>query len=275
MAQNNDKFFSEDDEQGGRSAAEQIFDKLEEQGDPDDASDSSSGNDSGQGNQPSQQGDNTADDTKYPEGDWHKDPRWIKRERQHQREIEAVRREQQEKLDQLRSELAPKDTQTGQTPDWFNEAFGENPELSKKFMGWFEAQTARIQEQVYSQLNQRQQRALDEQKAGEEYVQSQLDELSDEAGVNLEPTLPDGSENLVYNEFLKFMEDNPITTADGKNLDFKRGWKLFNDLKQSKATQRGQVRRRVAAATASGSAGGSDENATDKPLVWGKDPMGF
>ena len=264
MAEEKDTFFQSED-------ASANFDKILEV-DGEDNSEDLSPNQDQSGTDPSHQGGKTDDgkNNEYPKGNWQDDPRWQKRERTFERRLEQQRTEFETLLNQKLGELRPSaTTEPGQTPDWFKEAFGENPELSNKFLQWFSAQTQVIKDQVISEYASKNKGEQDAAAQGVAFIQEQLDAVSDEFGVNLEKKLPDGKDNLVLNEFLNFIYEVKPTDDDG-NLDLKKGWKVFQQIQTGQKSGANAARKRIAGGTGSGN-GGTGSEATDKPKVWGED----
>lgn len=264
MAEATDTFFQSED-------AKADFDKILE-GSGEENSEDLSPNQDQSGNDPSHQGGNSDDDKnkEYPKGNWQDDPRWQKRERTFERRLQQQREEFEALLNQKLGEFKPSaTTDPASTPEWFKEAFGENPELSNKFLQWFSAQTQVIKDQVIREYASKSQAEQEAAAQGVAFIQEQLDAVSDEFGVNLEKKLADGTDNLVLNEFLKFVYEVKPTDDDG-NLDLKKGWKVFQQIQSGQKSGPAAARKRIAGGTGTGS-GGSGSEANDKPKVWGED----
>jgi|SRR5579863_4824703 len=193
---------------------------------------------------PSQRGDNTpAEKTPF-----HKHPRWI----QTQRELKELR-EETARLKSLGG------NQPAEAPGWWKKQYGDTPESNARYQAVIQkdGELDWIKQQIKEDLRaetQAEQRTIQD---GQEYVDTQLQEMTDE-GIKFE-----------RNKLLKFMVDyqnefgGKALLDDEGNYDFRKSLRLMNRMQPEEETP--NVAKQVAAAGGRGK--GNTARSTGIPIV--------
>lgn len=167
----------------------------------------------------------TDDDKPIP---FHKHPRWLARE---------------ERLNELEAKLAQYEAKpqgdAPTPPSEFVELFGNDPQVWAKYNQFSERQKQDWKNELLSELQQQQQQQLTETRKWDLWVDNQLEELRDEGKA------------FKKNELLKVIGEYKPTDADG-NLDFRKGYELYEKLQSlEKNPEKDNKRKQIAGATAS------------------------
>lgn len=214
--------FADVPSEGATLDIDKAFERLEAKGDK---TSSESQSENKETDKPSQKGDNTsAQPTPF-----HKHPRWI----QTQRELKELR----EETARLKTQGT---NQPSEAPAWWKKQYGDTPEAKARYESVIQkdGELDWIKGQVLESIKSEQQAEQGQVKAGEEYVNTQLAELSDE-GLKFEK-----------NALLKFMVDfqteygaGALLDAEG-NYDFRKSLALMEKMKP--ATEEPNVSKQVA-----------------------------
>ena len=151
------------------------------------------------------EGDNTPED-KIP---FDKHPRW--------RKLYAENKDMKARLEELESlksqveEVKQSIPQREDVPEWFREAFGENPDLYRKYSD----QRKSEREEMMASVREEMTRQSQEDRKWEDWVKTQLKSLEDDG------------ESFDRNELMKFASDYTVVGDDG-NIDFKKALDLMN-----------------------------------------------
>jgi hypothetical protein len=217
---------------GAKLEIDQAFERLGAKEDP---TASESQPEKKETEKPAQEGDNTPEE-KLP---FHKHPRWIK----HQQELIETR----EKLAKLESERA----KTGEVvlPDWWKTQYGDTDESKQRYAAVVQkdGELDWIKQQVKEELRAEKEAESAHVKEGEEYVDTQVQEMTDE-GLKFD-----------RNELLKFMVDFQKEFGSGAlidtagNYDFRKSLTLMNKMNPP-APAAANVQKVVAAIGARGKA---------------------
>lgn len=195
--------------------------------------------------QASQPADNTVAEKPEP---FHKHPRWIKT----QQDLKETR----EKLEKLETERAQ--GQPVSLPDWWKSQYGDTDESKERYEAVLKGELPWLKDQILQEIRNDQQQEQQQTQAGEEYVETQLAEMSDE-GLAFE-----------RNRLLKFMVDFQEEYGSGAlvdpegNYDFRKSLRLMNQL-QPAQTEDKTVQKQVAAQ--SGRAKATAASSTGIPVV--------
>lgn len=192
---------------------------------------------------PSQKGDNTSGE-KTP---FHKHPRWI----QTQRELKELREET--------ARLKSQGTNQPAAPDWWKKQYGDTPESNARYQAVIQkdGELDWIKQQIKEDLKAETQAEQTTIRDGQEYVDTQLQDMSDE-GLKFEK-----------NKLLKFMVDYQ-NEFDGKallddegNYDFRKSLRLMNRMQPE--TEAPNVAKQLASAGGRGKA--NSARSTGVPIV--------
>lgn len=191
-----------------------------------------------------EEGDNTPEE-KEENIPFHKHPRWIERER----ELNRLKEQEEENArviaelsafkEEAAKKLEPTDTKI---PDWFSELYGENDVAWKKYSEYEEAKELEIERRVISRQEQARKQAEEQNQYWNRWVD---DEIS-----KLEAT----GRNFDRNELIKTMLDYAPTDGNG-NLDFEKGYKIYDTLKSKEDKTSSQAKKVLADTTTRSSTG--------------------
>lgn len=175
------------------------------------------------------QGDNT-DDINIPFN-----KRWEKHAENLKTELDA---KHQEEMASLRQEFEAKLPKTDTNiPDWFKELYGDNEIAWQKYDEHEKDKEAEIEKRVIERQDFQRQRAEEEVKYWNKWVDDEVTKLQDE-GLKFE-----------RNELIKTMLDYRPTDEKG-NFDFKAGYRIFEALKAKEIDPaRSEARKKLADTT--------------------------
>lgn len=180
---------------------------------------------------PSESGENTISETK-PEP-FHKHPRWI-----------ATQKELKDARDRIAVfEKQSMQSKPTEIPEWWKKQYGDTDESKQRYQAVVAqgGELEWIKNQVLSEIEQKTVAEQNATKQGEEYVETQLSEMTDE-GLKFE-----------RNKLLKFMVDFQgeygagSLVDDAGNYDFRKSLKLMNQLQPEEIDQTSAARKQVAA----------------------------
>ncbi len=198
--------FADVPSEGATLDIDKAFERLETK---EDKTPSESQSDTKEAQQASQGADNTLEEKPEP---FHKHPRWIKT----QQELKETR----EKLEKLETERASGQAIT--LPDWWKSQYGDTDESKERYEAVLKGELPWLKDQIIKEIEGKQQAEQTMGKQGEEYVETQLSEMSDE-GLKFD-----------RNRLLKFMVDfqeeygaGSLVDTEG-NYDFRKALKLMN-----------------------------------------------
>lgn len=219
-----DGTFADVPSEGAKLEIDQALDRLSAK---DETTSSESQTDTKQVQEPSQQGDNTVAEKPEP---FHKHPRWVKA---------------QDELKELRDFKQKMESQQAQNspvvlPDWWKTQWGDTDESKERYQAVLKGELPWIKEQILNELESKQKQEVLGKKEGEEYVDTQLAEMTEE-GVKFE-----------RNALLKFMVDFQSKYGSGAlldgegNYDFRKSLQLMNEL-HPQEVQPDNLRKQIAA----------------------------
>jgi hypothetical protein len=221
---NPDEVFADAKSEGAPLEINATFDRLDAKGDK--SSESQTGMKT---DKPSQGGGNTPEAKTEP---FHKHPRWI----QTQKELKETR----EKIAKLESERTQ--NQPAALPDWWKKQYGDTPESKQRYEAVVQkdGELDWIKSQVLESIKSEQQAQSSQKKTGEEYVNTQIQEMTDE-GLKFE-----------RNALLKFMVDFQKEYGAGGllddegNYDFRKSLTLMNRMQPQESKEDSTVRKQLA-----------------------------
>jgi unconventional prefoldin RPB5 interactor 1 len=147
---------------------------------------------------------------------FHKHPRFkelVEEKNQYKKDLDELREEVESKFSEMDSQSKTK------SPEWFSEAFGDQPELWDKFQAYNKSDREAIKNELREELKAEKETKEEEVKKQSEWVEDQVNSLKDE-GLKFEK-----------NDLLKVMWDYKPTDDEG-NLDFKKGYEIMEALKK-------------------------------------------
>lgn len=186
---------------------------------------------------PSQEGENTPADKPEP---FHKHPRWMK--------MQSDFKAQSDEIARLKSERAAGQPVT--VPDWWKKQYGDTDESKARYASVVQkdGELDWIKQQVKEDLKAETQAETQSVQAGEEYVDTQIQEMTDE-GMKFE-----------RNSLLKFMVDfqeefgaGALLDKDG-NYDFRKSLSLMERMQPKEEDTSSAVRKQVASVGGRGKA---------------------
>lgn len=162
---------------------------------------------------PSQEGENTPDAKPEP---FHKHPRWVKTQQELKETREEIARLKSEREQSVKAVL----------PDWYKAKFGETEDSIKNYSEIVKkgGELEWIKQQVKDEFQQERQAEEAQKQQADEYVNTQLAEMSEE-GLKFE-------RNKLLNfmvEFQKKYGAGSLLDTEG-NYDFRKGLDLMNDM---------------------------------------------
>lgn len=166
-------------------------------------------------------------------------PRW-RQLQQRSEEREEAYQELQEKQIELERQLKEKQQSQEPMPNWFQEQFGDNPQVWQGFRDYNQVQREQLKAEILQEQQAVTQQQVEQAKYWENWVEDSIMTVEQEQGIDL-------SQGQERNAYLKFMGDYRPTDDQG-NLDFKRGWDLYSQTK-SQPKQNVAEKKEVAAAT--------------------------
>jgi hypothetical protein len=162
---------------------------------------------------------------------FHKHPRWIEREN----ELNELRERDEQTAREL-AELKASRSENTEVPPWFSELYGDNKVAWQKYSAQEEAKFAELESRVVARFEEKQTKAQKEAEHWEKWVDSEM--------VRLEST----GNKFDRNELTKVMlEYSP--TDNNNNLDFNKGYKIYEALKGKPDSARSEARKQIADTT--------------------------
>lgn len=176
-------------------------------------------------------------DTKTPEAQvpFHKHPRWQK--------TQETLKQYEARIADFEKKLAEKDSQTVEPPEWWKKQYGDTPESKQRYQQVTskDGELDWIKQSILKEIDQRTQANQSQTKEAEEYVETQLQELTDEG------------QKFDRNTLLKFMVDfqeefgpGSLLDAEG-NYDFRKGLSLMQRLNPEQQDESGETKKALAA----------------------------
>lgn len=181
---------------------------------------------------------------------FHKHPRW----KQRQKEIEELRRENEELKAKKQPEATPQSQAQEDIPDpEFVRLFGDNPEAYKLYSRLREKERHQFKEDVLNEIRQERTKEQEAIKQQETWINTQLDTLHEE-GYDFDD-----------NKLLKVIDEYQPTDRHG-NFDFRKGMEIY-ELKYPKREKINPAPKKKVAAKAAGQDTESDTSAPYKAVV--------
>lgn len=164
---------------------------------------------------------------------FHKHPRWIERENE-LNELKEREKEMSRELADLKTDRNSNvDTAV---PDWFSELYGDNLTAWQKYSEHEQARTEEIKASILSQQQQEQENVQKEAEHWNKWVDSQIDELADTG------------KRFDRNKLIKVMLEYSPTDAQN-NLDFDKGYAIYEALEGKPDTAKSEARKQLADTT--------------------------
>ena len=176
------------------------------------------------------EGDNTPDDN-IP---FHKHPRWIERES----ELKSLREQQEEnekviaELNIFKEEASKRLSQDTSIPEWFRELYGENQLAWQKYNEHEQQKEQAIEQRLLERQEQKRQQEKAEVTKWNKWVDEEVNKLQSEGA------------KFDRNELIKVMIDYAPTTDNV--YDFRKGYKIYEALKNKDNSEHSQARRQLA-----------------------------
>lgn len=182
-----------------------------------------------------EEGGNTPEDN-IP---FHKHPRWIEREE----ELKALR-ERDEVYEREIAELKALSIKNEpvNVPEWFKELYGENETAYQKYLEHEQVRTEEIKKKVIEEQEQKVKQQQDETEKWNKWVSSEYDKLESE-GYKFD-----------RDKFAKVMLDY-MPTDEQNNLDFKKGYKIYEALEPKPNPAISEARKQLADTVTGGQQG--------------------
>jgi hypothetical protein len=204
---------------------------------------------------PSRKGeeDSTSSEDKTP---FHKHPRWIK--------TQETLNEYKARIEDFEKKFAEVESKnkTVELPQWWKDAYGDTDDAKKRY-GEYETATQaerdRLKQEVKDDLKKEVEQETTEGKQGEEYVDEQLAEMSDE-GLKFD-----------RNGLLKFMVDFQEEFGAGSlldkegNYDFRKALAMKNRMEPNEPDESSETKKRLA--SQAGRSKVSPGNSSKIPIV--------
>jgi len=165
---------------------------------------------------------------------FHKHPRWIEREN----ELQALRERDAERDRQIAELTAAQQSKTSTTiPDWFSELYGDNQPAWEKYSVHEQARTEEIEQRILARQQEEQAKAAKEEQFFQNWIDQEVAKLEAE-GLKFDK-----------NELMKTMLDYSPTDGNN-NLDFKKGFAIYEALKKEPVnTEKSDARKQLADTT--------------------------
>lgn len=237
--------FADVPSEGATLDIDKAFERLETKGEK--SSSESQSENKGNG-KPSQGGDNTPDE-KTP---FHKHPRW----QSTQRELKEMR----EEVARLKADRGEGSVGKPSLPDWWKRQYGENDESKQRYQAVIEkdGELEWLKQQIKEDLKAETTAETQSVKDGEDYVSTQIQEMTDE-GLKFD-----------RNNLLKFMVEfqeqfgaGALLDSDG-NYDFRKSLSLMERMQPKEADSSSMVRKQVASL---GRGKASSQRQSDVPVL--------
>lgn len=163
---------------------------------------------------------------------FHKHPRWIEREN----ELQEIREREEAMVAELAELKAQKSTGDEEIPPWFSELYGDNQVAWNKYSEHEQARTEEIEARIIARQQEAQTKEVQEAEHWNKWVESQIDELADTG------------KKFDRNKLIKVMLDYSPTDAQN-NLDFDKGYAIYEALEGKPDTARSEARKQLADTT--------------------------
>lgn len=149
---------------------------------------------------------------------------------QHNKELKAKVEEMEAWKEEIESKLSSKEEEQEQSqiPEWFSSVMGENEEAWKGFMGMTEKMQEKVLSRIQDQTLEERQAEEAEAKAGEEWVDNQLELVKETHG-----ELSKSDLNKLMSVVEKF-----VPTDENGNLDFLKGYEIMKLMNPTKSDTR-------------------------------------
>lgn len=170
---------------------------------------------------------------------FHKHPRW--------KELHEDNKLLKETVNQLNERLSTFNTvpePTEEAPQWFVNAYGDDPDLYKQYKQAEEQRIADLKQQVIEEIRQEQTSQATQISEYEQKIESDIQALKDKGY--------DFDENAVK----KIVLDNELFDIEG-NLNFKAGYEIYKSQRGSKNNLKQEAKKQIASKTSP--SGGSAE----------------
>lgn len=163
---------------------------------------------------------------------FHKHPRWIEREN----ELQEIREREEAMVAELAELKAQKSTRGEEIPPWFSELYGDNQVAWNKYSEHEQARTEEIEARIIARQQEAQTKEVQEAEHWNKWVDSQIDELADTG------------KKFDRNKLIKVMLDYSPTDAEN-NLDFDKGYAIYEALEGKPDTAKSEARKQLADTT--------------------------
>lgn len=184
---------------------------------------------------------NTGEEKEEENIPFHKHPRWIEREN----ELNELRERDEanaREIAELRAMTEAKETNNAKIPDWFVELYGENEVAWQKYSEHENKRTEEIEARILARREAEEREATQEAEKWSKWVDSQMN------------TLEEDGHTFDRNKFAKIMlEYSP--TDENNNLDFQKGFKIYQALEGKTDTAKSEARKILADKTTSDAKG--------------------
>lgn len=232
-----------------QEAANKIFDSIAPEAK--EATPEESSPQTEQKDNPSQEGDknNTPDESTEP---FHKHPRW----RQLQKQLDDERQAREalsKKLEDVAKAREVADKVDFTAPDWFTEAFGDNPDLWKKYQAYESTKESSIREKLLKEEAEAKEREQQEVERNIALVDAELERIEEAHSVSFDDDKREA--------FLGFMNEYMPTDKTG-NVDFDKGWDLFSKVNKAPEPKDNTEAKKQVAALSSGDKGTTESKRT-------------
>lgn len=193
-----------------------------------------------------EEGDNTPE----KELPFHKHPRWIEREEELKvlREFKESATTKLSKIDEIESRLPGEKTEV---PDWFKELYGDNEVAYQKYNEHHQKEVEEIEQSLIERQEKQRLQAQNETTKWNEWVDGEIGKLSTSTGLDFSSKKDEeGKEsNPLRNKLIKTMLDYSPTDSNN-NLDFQKGYKIYQVLETKvDNTEKSQARKILADTT--------------------------
>lgn len=201
--------------------------------------------------EPSQQGENT-DAENIP---FHKHPRWKKMV-----EDNSKLRADNEDLKTFRTQVEPiikqvsSKTEAAKVPDWFSQAYGDDPSLFSKFQAYDKENREQIKKEIMDDLKKSEDESKQAETKWNEWVDTQVTTLAE-------------SETFDRNQLMKFMVDyqkeyGSLPQDSKGNIDFAKSLSLMNKINAQNTDEAKLEEKKKATAKASTKSSNVDQKDT-------------
>lgn len=191
------------------------------------------------------------DDTPKDDVPFHKHPRWIEREN----ELKELRERDEEQARELadlktfKEETSRRLSPDSTIPEWFSRLYGDNAEAYKAYEEHERIRTEEIEKRILTRQEEARRKIDEDSIRWQKWVASEIEKLQADTGIDFttkNDVLPNGEKtNAKRNELIKIMLDYRPTDEDN-NFDFKKGYKLYEALKEKEDPEKSRARKAIA-----------------------------